>query len=393
MARRCAPPERARSPELAFCGHRAAPSGSARVAACLPNAMSCSSRSTSGVGIACQPWAIRSSRPRHSTHWPDEACCSPTIGPMPRRAVPSRACLYTGTYQHQNRSLLNGTPLDARFTNVALIARAMGYDPVLFGYTDTSVDPRTVPAGDPRLFTYEGVLPGFDAVVLDPWEQGSPAWGRWLAAHGVDVPANPHDLYEPLEGYPGSDSHGTTWAPARFPAELSQTVFIRQAVMEWLEQNGDQPVLRPCLVHPAAPATPESCRLSRPLPGGRRRPVHRLVESRGGGLDPSAGRARPGAALGRRPEGRARAPSVTGHVLRRAARGGRRAGPAALVPRRERTRRIDDGRADERPRGDGRRPLAGREARLLGRELPRAAHRRRPDVRGRRRSRPYRSTP
>ena len=41
-------------------------------------------------------------------------------------------------------SVRNGTPLDDRFTNVALEARAAGYDPVLFGYTDASVDPRTV---------------------------------------------------------------------------------------------------------------------------------------------------------------------------------------------------------------------------------------------------------
>jgi len=84
-----------------------------------------------------------------ANHWANSAPCGP-----------SRACLYTGTYQHRNRSLLNGTPLDARFTNVALVARSVGYDPVLFGYTDTSVDPRTVPRDDRRLFSYEGVLPG-----------------------------------------------------------------------------------------------------------------------------------------------------------------------------------------------------------------------------------------
>ena len=141
-----------------------------------------------------------------ANHWANAAPCGP-----------SRACLYTGTYQHRNRSILNGTPLDARFTNVALLAREAGYDPVLFGYTDSSVDPRTVPPGDPRLFSYEGVLPGFRAVIEDPWEKGSPAWGRWLAAQGFDVPANPHDLYEPIEGFPGADAHGSTWAPARFP--------------------------------------------------------------------------------------------------------------------------------------------------------------------------------
>jgi arylsulfatase A-like enzyme len=165
-----------------------------------------------------------------SNHWANAAPCGP-----------SRACLYTGTYQHRNRSVLNGTPLDARFTNVALVAREMGYDPVLFGHTDTAADPRTLPAGDPRLFTYEGVLPGFRNLVHDPWEEGSPAWGRWLAGQGVDVPANPHDLYGPIPGYPGAGDHGPTWAPARFPAELSQTRFVGQAVTDWLTQNGDEP--------------------------------------------------------------------------------------------------------------------------------------------------------
>jgi arylsulfatase A-like enzyme len=165
-----------------------------------------------------------------ANHWANAAPCGP-----------SRACLYTGTYQHHNRSLLNGTPLDARFTNVALLARAVGYDPVLFGYTDTSVDPRTMPPDDPRLSSYEGVLPGFRALIEDPWEQGSPAWGRWLAEQGFDVPADPHELYRPIEDFPGADAHGSTWAPARFPAELSQTVFIREAVIELLERSGDSP--------------------------------------------------------------------------------------------------------------------------------------------------------
>ncbi len=165
-----------------------------------------------------------------SNHWANAAPCGP-----------SRACLYTGTYLHRNRSILNGTPLDARFTNVALVARELGYDPVLFGYTDTSIDPRTVPPGDPRLFSYEGVLPGFRALIVDPWEQGSPAWGRWLAERGVDVPRDPHELYGPIEGFPGAEAHGSTWAPARFPSELSQTTFIRSEVVDWLERNGEEP--------------------------------------------------------------------------------------------------------------------------------------------------------
>jgi arylsulfatase A-like enzyme len=165
-----------------------------------------------------------------ANHWANAAPCGP-----------SRACLYTGTYQHRNRSVLNGTPLDARFTNVALLARELGYDPVLFGHTDTAADPRTLPPGDPRLYTYEGVLPGFRALLSDPWEQGSPGWGEWLASRGVEVPSNPHALYQPIGGFPGAEDHGATWAPAQFPPELSQTTFVREAVVNWLEQNGDRP--------------------------------------------------------------------------------------------------------------------------------------------------------
>ncbi len=165
-----------------------------------------------------------------ANHWANAAPCGP-----------SRACLYTGTYLHNNHSVNNGTPLDDRFTNVARLARAAGYDPVLFGYTDTSLDPKALPQDDPRLRSYEEVLPGFRPVIHDPWEAGSRQWGRWLEAQGVDVPANPHDLYRPIPGFPGADRHGSTWAPARFSAEQSQTAFMVEALTTWLDQHGGEP--------------------------------------------------------------------------------------------------------------------------------------------------------
>src|SRR6201993_3933194 len=64
---------------------------------------------------------------------------------------PSRASLYTGMYAMNHRSVTNGTPLDARHTNVALVARELGFEPALFGYTDTSDDPPTAPPHHPRL--------------------------------------------------------------------------------------------------------------------------------------------------------------------------------------------------------------------------------------------------
>ena len=58
--------------------------------------------------------------------------------------APGRAALYTGMYQMNNRVVANGSPLDARFDNIALAARRAGYAPALFGYTDQAVDPREV---------------------------------------------------------------------------------------------------------------------------------------------------------------------------------------------------------------------------------------------------------
>jgi arylsulfatase A-like enzyme len=71
---------------------------------------------------------------------------------------PSRASLYTGMYLQNHRSVVNGTPLNARHTNVALEARKAGYDPALFGYTDVSADPRSHALNDPALRTYSSVL-------------------------------------------------------------------------------------------------------------------------------------------------------------------------------------------------------------------------------------------
>ena len=168
---------------------------------------------------------------RFARHWANIAPCGP-----------SRATLHTGMYAQNHRSVLNGTPLDDRFTNTAREARRAGYAPALFGYTDTSLDPRTLAADDPRLSTYEEVLPGFDAVLFNPESAGSPGWARWLTAKGIDVPANPAELYLPLEGYPGADAHGESWAPTRFRAEHSETVMVAEAFRDWLTAGaGDAP--------------------------------------------------------------------------------------------------------------------------------------------------------
>src|SRR5579872_3874286 len=100
---------------------------------------------------------------------------------------PARASLLTGLYAHNHRSVRNGIPLDDRHANLARELRGAGYAPMLFGYTDTSVDPRLYRPGDPALTTFEGVLPGFSPGVLLPNDIA--AWLVYLERQGYPVPA------------------------------------------------------------------------------------------------------------------------------------------------------------------------------------------------------------
>ncbi|MDD3445373.1 MAG: alkaline phosphatase family protein [Zavarzinia sp.] len=152
---------------------------------------------------------------------------------------PSRACLLTGMYLMNHRSGTNGTPLDARFTNVALEARRIGYAPALFGYTDTSYDPRTRPRDDPALSTYESVMPGFDPVCWLPEDPA--AWLKYLRAQGYVIPDEPFDIYLPVDNYPGAEGKGPSYPPPVYDAGQSNTAFLANEVLDYLETRGDAP--------------------------------------------------------------------------------------------------------------------------------------------------------
>lgn len=158
---------------------------------------------------------------------------------------PSRACLFTGLYMHNHRSVRNGTPLDQRHTTLALEARKLGYDPVLFGYTDTSPDPRCHSPRDPVLTTYEGVLPGMRTVVpaLNEIPYG---WYSDLRAKGYPVPPTvSQDLFLPVSDYPGAAERGPTFSPPRYRAADSDTAFLTNAL---LTHFAEQPA-RPWFAH------------------------------------------------------------------------------------------------------------------------------------------------
>jgi len=134
---------------------------------------------------------------------------------------PGRASLYTGMYQFNHRVVANGSPLDRRFDNVAHAARRAGYAPALFGYTDQSVDPRDVSGpDDPRLRSYEGILPGFDPVL--PIVGAQTPWRRWLGTLGHDVP--------------GSAEEAWAGEPDR-PAEHSLAAFLTDEAIRWIAQQ------------------------------------------------------------------------------------------------------------------------------------------------------------
>lgn len=147
---------------------------------------------------------------RFRQHYSQAAPCSP-----------GRACLYTGTYSFTNRVVANGTPLDDRFDNLARAARRAGYVPTLFGYTDQAVDPRTAHGPeDPRLSTYEEVLPGF-AVGLDLRESVT-AWRHWLAELGHRVADTG---WEALQQEPER------------PSEHSAAAFLTDRLLEWIDRQ------------------------------------------------------------------------------------------------------------------------------------------------------------
>jgi len=140
---------------------------------------------------------------------------------------PARASLYTGLYQMNHRVCRNGTPLDARFTNIALEGRRAGYGPVLFGYTDQSFDPRTLSPDDPRLRTYEEVLPGFER--LARYDEPAADWLQWLEAKGEDASDGLRGVY----GAVPKPFSRTDLIP-RFKAEHTETGYITERFLDFV---------------------------------------------------------------------------------------------------------------------------------------------------------------
>ncbi|MFT7220265.1 MAG: arylsulfatase A-like enzyme, partial [Candidatus Azotimanducaceae bacterium] len=145
---------------------------------------------------------------------------------------PSRASLHTGMYLQNHRSGTNGTPLDSRHTNWALEVRAKGYDPALFGYTDTANDPRDFAPGHEHLKSYEGPLPGINPVCM----MGTfpDAWAGWLGEQGYDIPDPNWKFYTNKKQQPEYEDGGDAPAPLSLPANMHDTHFMVDQTIKYI---------------------------------------------------------------------------------------------------------------------------------------------------------------
>ncbi len=148
---------------------------------------------------------------------------------------PSRTSLLTGMYQMNHRSVVNGAPLDAGFTNVAELARHAGYAPWLIGYTDTTLDPRGLHPRDPRAGKYEEVLPGLQQFAPGS-DEGStnPAWLAELRALGYE---NWNAPFRQQPGYvAAAQAKGPTYAPSIVKSEHGLTAFTADQALRFFRQ-------------------------------------------------------------------------------------------------------------------------------------------------------------
>ena len=145
---------------------------------------------------------------------------------------PSRASLHTGMFLQNHRSGTNGTPLESRHTNWAKEAAATGYDPVLFGYTDTSLDPRELEKEDPWLKTYEGPLPGIRPLVI-MGETPYP-WTNWLKANGFPVPEPISRAYGARPDGPEYEDGAPAPRPLAYPEAFDEPNYLVDRCIEYI---------------------------------------------------------------------------------------------------------------------------------------------------------------
>lgn len=166
--------------------------------------------------------------------------------------APSRTSLHTGAYMFNHRCVANGTPVSSSFTNWAKEVRNAGYDPSLFGYTDTALDPAGIDPGDQRLKHYSEPLPGighYTPVKNDV----NVHWVQYLQQQGYEIPERWWHLY-------GNTVAGTPWReggaaplPLAIEAQHHETSFMVEQCIDWINAQSDPWVTHLSLLRPHPP--------------------------------------------------------------------------------------------------------------------------------------------
>ncbi len=171
--------------------------------------------------------------------------------------APSRSSIHTGLYLQNHRCVVNGAPLDARFTNWALEVGRAGYAPSLFGYTDSAIDPRGLDSDDPRLRHYSEPLPGIETYT-PMVDEVSAEWVEYLRDSGYELPQRPWSLY--AQTVPGVDwaDGGDAVLPLAITAEDHETHYMTDRCIDWIESQQGPWITHLSLLRPHPPfAAPE----------------------------------------------------------------------------------------------------------------------------------------
>ena len=165
---------------------------------------------------------------------------------------PSRASLHTGMYMQNHRCVINGSPLDKRFSNWAVEISAAGYKPSLFGYTDSAIDPRDLNPDDSRLRHFSEPLPGLASYT--PIRKQVPIeWVEYLRAKGYSIPARHWDLYSTTEkGVDWSDG-GDAVLPLAIKKEDHETHYMVDRCIDWIGIQSEPWVTHLSLLRPHPP--------------------------------------------------------------------------------------------------------------------------------------------
>ena len=166
--------------------------------------------------------------------------------------APSRSSLHTGMYLQNHRCVVNGAPLDNRFTNWAREVNNAGYRPSLFGYTDSAIDPRGLDDDDPRLLHYSEPLPGIEEYtpMLDEVPVG---WVEYLQEQGYPTPDRPWSYYAITE--PGVDwgKGGKSVLPLAIKAEDHETHYMVDRCIDWITRQEQPWITHLSLLRPHPP--------------------------------------------------------------------------------------------------------------------------------------------